>query len=97
MRNSQQQALRQLKTLISSAVRFRFVITFVLAGILLAFVVQSISNFAATEANQDRYNEGLSSIKRTKFDQAAVDKIQSLKDNGVDVQAELPSDRVNPF
>lgn len=67
------------------------------AGVLLAYVVQSISSFAATEADTDHVNEGLTSIKRTKFDEKAVEKIQSLKDNGVDIQAELPDDRVNPF
>lgn len=92
-----QQILRQLKILSSNLARFRFVITFVMAGVLFAYVIQSISSFAATEANQERYNEGLSSIKRTKFDQAAVDKIKSLKDNGVDITSDLPDDRVNPF
>ncbi len=53
MKNQQQQILNRLKALSSSAVRFRFVVTFVLAGVMLAYVVQSISNFAATEANQD--------------------------------------------
>ena len=94
---NQQQILNQLKTLSSKVLTSRFVVTFVLGGVLLAYVVQSISSYSATEANQARYDEGLSSIKRTKFDEKAVEKIESLKDNGVDIQADLPDNRNNPF
>ena len=97
MKNNQQQLLKQLKAISSTIIRYRFMVTFLVAGALLAFVVQSISNFSATEANQARIDEGLSSIKRTKFDEKAVEKIRSLQDNGVDVQPDLPTDRVNPF
>ncbi len=94
---SQQQLLSQLKAISRHIVRFRFMITFLIAGALLAYVTQTIATFSAAEANQDRITEGLSSIKRTKFDEKAVQRIRALQDNSIDIQAELPDNRENPF
>lgn len=60
----------------------------------LAFRIGSLTNADPSEA---AYAEKVKEVKRTKIDQSAIDKIQQLKSENVQVQTLFEQARDNPF
>lgn len=64
---------------------------------MYSFLVWRINMLTELEPSEDSVTEKLQTVKRPKIDQAAVDKIQQLEDNSVEVQTLFQQARENPF
>jgi len=61
------------------------------------FLVLRINTLASSEPSDDAVAEKLKTVQRPKLDQAAVDKIEQLKDQNIEVQSLFDQARQNPF
>lgn len=93
--------LKELTKKFDPAMRFikRYVslIFILLIVIVLGFLVMRIGQLANAEPTQEAIDLKLSEVKRTKIDQSAIDKIQQLKDQNIQVQTLFQQARDNPF
>lgn len=64
---------------------------------IYSFLVFRINMLNGQEPSEDAVTEKLQTVKRPKIDQSAVDKIQQLQDNSVEVQTLFQQARDNPF
>jgi Tfp pilus assembly protein PilO len=77
----------------------RYVVMIFIACLVGAcgFLVLRISTLASSEPSDDAVAEKLKTVQRPKLDQAAVDKIEQLKDQNVEVQSLFDQARQSPF
>ena len=61
------------------------------------FLLLRVNSLASGEPDDDAVAERLKTVQRPKLDQAAVDKIQQLKDQNIEVQSLFDQARQNPF
>ncbi len=73
---------------------FIFIILFLL---IFSFLVFRINLLMRSEPTDDSVTEKLKTVQRPRIDKTALDKIQSLQDNNVDVQSLFKQARDNPF
>lgn len=78
-------------------IRYRYPIVGVIVIALFAFTVFRIDALSTIEADQETYDKGIASIERIEFDEKAIETIRLLRDTGVDINPQLPSNRDNPF
>ena len=74
---------------------YKAFIFFLIAAALYGFIVWRINVYSNTPANQSEVSAQTS--VQPHIDQATVEKIQSLQDNSVSVQALFDQARQNPF
>lgn len=73
---------------------FIFIVAFL--GIY-SFLVFRINTLASTEPSDDAVAEKLKTVQRPRLDQAAVDKIEDLQAQNIQVQTLFEQARQNPF
>lgn len=74
------------------------VIIFIVALVgILGFLVYRINSLTQLEPNEDDVTEKLQTVQRPRIDQAALDKIQQLEDQNIEVQTLFQQARDNPF
>jgi hypothetical protein len=73
-----------------------FIFIIALLGIY-GFLVFRINTLNSREPSDDAVTEKLQTVKRPKIDQSAVDKIQQLQDQHVEVKSLFDQARNNPF
>src|SRR3990167_6858472 len=73
---------------------FGFVVGFL---IIYSFLVLRINLLMRSEPSQTDYDARLKTVQRPKIDNNAVDKIQSLQDQNIQVQVLFKQARDNPF
>ena len=73
------------------------VIFFVLLISLCSFLVFQINHYASVEPTDDAVSAKLESVSRPHIDQGAIDKINQLKDQNVEVESLFKQTRDNPF
>ncbi|HSX45007.1 MAG TPA: hypothetical protein VLF39_02775 [Candidatus Saccharimonadales bacterium] len=73
---------------------FSFILGFLL---IYSFLVLRINLLISSEPSQDDYNSRLHNVQRPKIDKNALNKIQSLQDQHIQVQALFKQARDNPF
>src|SRR5690348_16241548 len=73
---------------------FIFVLGFL---IIYGFLVVRINILSRREPTEDAISQKLQSVQRPKIDQTALNKIQALQDQNVQVQALFKQARDNPF
>jgi hypothetical protein len=83
--------------LIQKLRRYTVVIFIVVLVSIYSFLVFRINMLTSQEPTDDAVTEKLQTVKRPKIDQSAVDKIQQLQDNSVEVQSLFQHARDNPF
>ncbi len=71
-----------------------FVIT--LVGIY-GFLIYQVTSLTSAEPTDDQVTEKLQTVKRPKIDQAAVDKLNQLEGQNVEVNSLFQNARNNPF
>ena len=81
------QVVRKYLTLI-------FILSFMFAYVFLVFRINSL---ARREPTDDAVTEELKTVQRPKLDQSAVDKIEDLQAQNIDVKALFEEARRNPF
>lgn len=75
-------------------------LAFIFAAFFLgtyAFLMLRINTLARTEPDDDAVAEKLQTVQRPKLDQSAVDRIEQLEDQSVDVKTLFNNARQNPF
>lgn len=92
-----QQLAKPLNQFINLIIRYRLIIGLSLIVAIVAFLSFRINHYSDVQSDQQRIDDQLSQIKVVRFNNDAIEKIKSLQDNSTDVQAELPSNRTNPF
>jgi len=74
------------------------VLVFVVALVAMyGYLVFRINTLTGQEPSEDAIAQKLQAVKRPKIDQSAIDKIQQLQDNSVEVQSLFQQARDNPF
>ena len=69
----------------------------VLQLIILSFLVYRINQYNQTEPTEEAIQEKLQTVQRPRIDQSALDKIQQLQDQNVQVDSLFNQARNNPF
>lgn len=64
---------------------------------LFGFIVLQIRSYATIQPTQSEVDQKLQDLKRTRIDQDAIEKIEELESNNVDVKALFDEARDNPF
>lgn len=77
--------------------RYAVVIFIVVVVGIFGFLVFRINTLAHSEPTDDAVNEKLQTVKRPKLDQNAVDKIEQLQGQNVEVKSLFDQARNNPF
>lgn len=73
-----------------------FIFFMVILG-LFGFLVFRINSYAAVEPSEDAVQEKLKAVQRPRVDQNALDKIQQLEAQNVEVNSLFDQARSNPF
>jgi len=77
--------------------RYAVVSLTVATGILLSIAIISIESALLAPMDQDTYETELSTLDVTTFDQDIIQQIVELTSRDVDIRAQFPEDRNNPF
>lgn len=75
-------------------IKFIFMIVLL---IIFGFFVWRINQFSRIEPSEDAVNERLQTVQRPKIDKAALEKIQDLQSQNIQVQSLFDQARNNPF
>lgn len=93
--------LRDLKKRFGPVVKFtkQYLGFILLIGFLacVGFMVLKIDQLSSVEPTDDQVTEKLNDVKRPTIDQNAIDKIQQLQDQNIDVKTLYDQARSNPF
>lgn len=91
-------ALRPLlKSLPNKLAKYAWLISFVAIAATYGFVLLRINTLSNAQPDQNEVTAQSSRANVTHIDPQLVQKLQSLKDNSVDVQALFDQARNNPF
>ncbi|HUP26303.1 MAG TPA: hypothetical protein VM124_01490 [Candidatus Limnocylindrales bacterium] len=97
MKDKLKDALSKLKPVIGFLKRYAvFVFVMLLLGIFGFFVLR-INQYSRIEPSDEAVEEKLQAVQRPKVDQSALDKIQQLQDQNVQVHSLFDQARNNPF
>ncbi|MET0779522.1 MAG: hypothetical protein ABWY71_01670 [Candidatus Saccharimonadales bacterium] len=76
---------------------YTVVLIIVLFAAVYAFVILRINSLSNAEVDQDAVTSQVKSSPSLRIDPQAVQQLQSLKDNSVNVQTLFENQRTNPF
>ncbi|TXG77328.1 hypothetical protein E6P97_01995 [Patescibacteria group bacterium] len=88
---------QQLKPVIRFVGTYQRFLFSMLILTLVTFMVFRINQLATLEPSDSAVEEKLQSVTRPKIDQAALDQIQKLQDQNVEVKSLFDDARRNPF
>lgn len=88
---------KKFKPLLDYLKRYRGFIFIMLLLLAYGFIVFRINTLTTTEPDEAAILEKLQSVQRPKLDQSAVQKLEELEDQNVDVQTIFQQARDNPF
>lgn len=91
---SLREQLQPVSRLFSKYKKFLFVVT-VLS--ILIFLVFRINQLANTEPSESMIDEKLQTVTRPRLDESAIQHIQQLQDQNVEVKSLFDEARNNPF
>lgn len=87
----------KLQPLVQKARRYIILIFILSLALVFGFLLIRIGMLAESEPSQTAIDEKLTSVKRPKVDQNAIDKIKQLEETNVEVQSLFNQARDNPF
>lgn len=91
------QLLSKLSSLFKILQRYAVIVFIVVVVGVYGFLVMRINSLARTEPSDAAVTEKLQTVKRPKIDQSALDKIQRLQGQNVEVKSLFDHARDNPF
>jgi hypothetical protein len=77
--------------------RYAVVLTFLLFTSAYGYVLFTVNSLNDPDVSDTAVAEGAESLPTPRIDEEAVEKLQSLKDNSVNVQSLFDQNRTNPF
>lgn len=77
--------------------RYSTIIFIVIVVSLYGYLIIQINNSVTREPTESEVSGELSTVKRLKIDQDAIEKIKSLEDQNIEVQSLFQEARDNPF
>ena len=77
--------------------RFSVIIFVIFLGLVFGFLTFNIANYSNREPSDDQIEERLSSLKTVNLNQQAVDKINELRDQNINIESLFNNGRANPF
>lgn len=89
--------VNKLKSIGQMTKRYAVVIFIVILVGIYGFLVYRINVLTQTEPSETAVNEQLQTVQRPKVDQNAIDKIQKLQNQNVEVKSLFDQARNNPF
>ena len=66
-------------------------------ALIFGFLIASINNYSKLEPTEEAVTEKLTTVQRPKIDENALNKIQQLEDQNIEVQTLFKQARDNPF
>jgi hypothetical protein len=89
--------LDKLKPEVHFLKRYAVMLFIIVFLCIYGFLVIRVNSLVQSEPSQAALDEKLKTINRTKIDQSALDDIQNLQDQNVEVKALFEHARNNPF
>ncbi len=77
--------------------KYKTLLFIVLVASIFAFLILRINAYAQTEPSEDAITEKLTTVSRPKVDEDALEKIQQLQDQNIEVKSLFEQARNNPF
>lgn len=87
----------KLRLLMGNLARFRTIIFIVFFAAIYGFLIQRIGSLTSVEPTETQVQEELEITKRPRIDDEAIDKIEQLKAQNIEVQTLFNEARNNPF
>lgn len=97
MKNQLNDLLQKLKPSVGFVKRYALFMFFIIFLGLLGFLVFRINQYARVEPTEDAIQEKLKAVQRPRVDQSALEKIQQLQAQNVEVNSLFDKARQNPF
>lgn len=97
MKNQLSDILAKLKPLAVLFKTYAVFIFFIIFLGLMGFLIFRINHYARVEPTDDAIQDKLKAVQRPRVDQAALDKIQQLQAQNVEVNSLFDNARQNPF
>lgn len=77
--------------------KYTKLIFFVCLALVFGFLIASINSYSRLEPSEEAIAEKLTKVQRPKIDESALNKIQQLEDQNIEVQTLFKQARDNPF
>lgn len=77
--------------------RFAVIVFILFVALVFGFLTLNIANYANHEPTEEQIEERLSSLRRVSLDEEAVQKIQELQDQNINLESLFDNGRDNPF
>jgi hypothetical protein len=77
--------------------RYDVIIFIILVGLVFGFMTLKIANYSDKEPTSDQVDERKNSLRVVKLDDTAVQKIQQLEDQNINIESLFNNGRANPF
>ena len=97
MKNDLQKYLKRLEPVISFSQKYSRFIFFLFIAAIAAFLIFRIDYYVSLKPSEADAADKLQTISRPNIDEAALNRIQQLQDQNVQVQSLIQQARDNPF
>lgn len=77
--------------------RYLVLIFVLIIGCIIGFMTYRIGVYSNVEPSEEQIEERISSLRTVKLDEDAVEKIQALKDQNINIESLFNNGRDNPF
>lgn len=77
--------------------KWQVTIVSIVVFMILSLVVFRINALSKVEANEDRFSEQLTELRKVKIETDAIKRIEELTDTKIDITSDFLNNRDNPF
>ncbi len=89
--------LKKIEPFIERLKQYKVILFVVGLSLTFGYLILQISSYAQQEPTDDAVAEKLTTVQRPKIDESAINKIEQLKDQNIEVQSLFDQARDNPF
>jgi len=89
--------ISKLQPLKSFVTRYAVIIFIVTAASVFGFMTLQISRYSNAEPTSDQIEEKKNSLRQVKLNDEAVQKIEELEDQNINIESLFNNGRANPF
>ncbi|MCA9333020.1 hypothetical protein KDA00_04055 [Candidatus Saccharibacteria bacterium] len=88
---------KKITPIIEKYKKYNVIAFIVCVAIVFGFLVFKINQYTQIEPSEDAIAEELNTVTRPKIDEKAIEKIQQLEDQNIEVKSLFEQARDNPF
>lgn len=88
---------QKLAPLLDKLKKYKTLFFILLLALIFGFLITRINSYAQTEPTQEAVIDELTTVQRPKIDENAIEKIEQLQDQNIEVKSLFDQARDNPF